>query len=234
MTDTSSPIAFEIDGDVAVVTLDDGKANAVSHELIRRLHEVLDETADARAIVIVGRPGRFSAGFDLAVMGRGMEAATELVGSGGKLLMRIFGFPRPVVAACTGHAIAAGALLLLATDTRIGAEGAFKIGLNEAAIGMPLPHYAVELARDRLAPTHYTRSTLQAEIYDPVGAVAAGYLDQVVSADTVVAAAVAEGQRLGGLSTGAYAAIKESSRRAIVERTLASIDDDMRAFTVSG
>jgi enoyl-CoA hydratase len=234
MTDSPAPIGVEHHGDVAVVSLDDGKANAVSHDLVRRFHEILDDAADARAVVIVGRPGRFSAGFDLAVMGQGMEAATELVGAGGRLLMRLFGHPRPVVAACTGHALAAGALLLLSTDTRIGAAGPFKIGLNETAIGMPLPQYAVELARDRLAPTHYTRSAVQAEVYDPEGAVAAGYLDRVVDADSVVAEAVAEGQRLGSFSTGAYAATKTKSRQGIIERTLAGLDEDLRAFAASG
>lgn len=230
MTDVASPLTLELDDDVAILSLDDGKANALNAALMARFAEVLDEVADARAVVLVGRPGRFSAGFDLSVMNEGMEAATALVEAGARFLLRVFGFPRPVVAACTGHALAGGALLLLASDTRIGADGAFKIGLNETAIGMPLPAFALDLARERVAPLHFTRSVLQAEIYDPAGAVAAGYLDRVVSADDVVAEAVAEGHRLAALHTGAYAATKAASRQPLIDRALAGLEANMRAF----
>src|SRR4029450_7764580 len=107
----------------------------------------------------------------------------DLVSSGAELLLHLYGSPLPTVAACTGHALAMGALLLLASDTRLGADRPFKLGLNEVAIGMGLPGFAVELARERLSPRHFTESTIQARVYDPAGAVEAGFLDRVVAAD---------------------------------------------------
>src|SRR5690606_10325908 len=125
-------------------------------------------------------------------MTKDVESARALVAAGGRLLMRIFGHPQPVTVAVTGHALAAGALLVLACDTRIGADVPAKIGLNETAIGMGLPQYAVELATARLAPAHLTRAAVQAEVYDPAGALTAGYLDRVVPAAECETAAVEE------------------------------------------
>ncbi len=103
-------------------------------------------------MAIIGRDGKLSAGFDLTEMTAGIERTQALVGAGGHLLMRIYGHPQPVVLGVTGHALAAGALLCLSCDVRIGGDGPAKIGLNETAIGMGLPHYAVELAQERLNP----------------------------------------------------------------------------------
>ena len=141
--------------------------------------------------------------------------------------MRIYGHPQPVVVAVTGHALAAGALLTLACDTRIGADGPAKIGLNETAIGMGLPRYASELATARLSPAHLTRAAVQAEIYDPAGAVEAGYLDRLVPAAECEAVAVAEAARLGQYRTGAYSHTKSALRQATIDRVLAGLDDDM-------
>jgi enoyl-CoA hydratase len=138
--DAPAPVTCSIEDGVAVIRLDDGKVNVVSHRVIDLLHRQLDTAeGEARAVAIIGRPGKLSAGFDLTEMTAGIERTRALVGAGGKLLMRIFGHPQPVVLAVTGHALAAGALLTLACDTRIGADGPSKIGLNETAIGMGLP-----------------------------------------------------------------------------------------------
>lgn len=224
----SDPVTCTIEDGVAVLRLDDGKVNVVSHRVIELLHAGLDSAlADARSVAIIGRPGKLSAGFDLTEMTASIERARALVGAGGKLLMRIFGHPQPVVVAVTGHALAAGALLTLACDTRIGADGPAKIGLNETAIGMGLPVYATELAAARLSPAHLTRGAVQAEIYDPAGAVEAGYLDRVVAAEAAEAEAIGEARRLGQLSTGAYSHTKLALRSAIIDRVTAGIDDDM-------
>jgi enoyl-CoA hydratase len=222
-------VQVSIEDGVAVVRIDDGKANALSHSIIEALHGALDTaTAEARAVCFVGRPGKLCAGFDLSVMTAGADATRGLVGAGGRLLMRIFGHGQPTVVAATGHSLAAGALLLLACDTRIGADiPAAKFGLNETAIGMGMPVYGVELARARLSQSAFVRGLLQAEIYDPVGAVAAGYLDAVVPAEEVEAAAIAEARRLGVFRTGAYASTKTSSRGALIEQVLAGLDTDM-------
>jgi enoyl-CoA hydratase len=146
--------------------------------------------------------------------------------------MRLYLHPQPVVVAVTGHALAAGALLVLVCDVRIGADVPAKIGLNETSIGMPLPQFATELARDRLTPTALVRATLAAEVYDPVGAVRAGYLDRVVPVDEVVAAAIAEASRLSVYRAGAYARTKEVLRRPTVDRVQAGTSANLALFTV--
>ena len=225
MTDV---ISYRLDDGVAVITIDDGKANAVSHALLAELNAALDRAeAEARAVVIVGRDGKFSAGFDLAAMTASAESMRALVIEGAHLLMRLYGLGLPTVAACTGHALAAGALFLLACDERIGAEGNAKIGLNEVAIGMALPIFAVEMARDRLVKGQFGPATMGARIYDPAGAVLAGYLDEVVPPEAVVETALAAGHRLAALRTGAYARTKQTARAAGIAEILATLEADM-------
>jgi enoyl-CoA hydratase len=144
--------------------------------------------------------------------------------------MRIYGHPQPTVVAVTGHALAAGALVVLSCDTRIAADRDSKIGLNEVAIGMALPIYAVELARERLSKRFATRATVQGEVFDPAGAMAAGYVDSVVEVASCEAEAVAEARRLGQLARGAYGAVKQSMRQATIGHVLGSLDADMAAL----
>src|SRR3954451_12355674 len=202
MADTTAPdpVTCTIEDGVAVLRLDDGKVNVVSHAVLESLHAGLDQAlAEATAVAIIGREGKLSAGFDLTEMQAGIENTQRLVGAGGRLLMRLYGHPQPTVLAVTGHALAAGALLTLSCDTRIARGGPAKIGLNETAIGMGLPIYALELAKARLATSHLGRSTIQAEIYDPAGALAAGYVDRIVPAADAAAVAIQEARRLGQL-----------------------------------
>lgn len=229
MTD---PVQLSIEDGVAVVRLDDGKANAVSHALIDQVHAALDAAAsDATAVAIIGREGKFSAGFDLSVMTQGADATRGLVKAGGELLMRLYTHPQPTVAAVTGHALAAGALLCLACDTRIGsAELPAKIGLNETAIGMGLPWYGIRLGEARLSVHHRQRAVLQAEIYDMVGALDAGYLDELVAPDAVADTAIERARRLGQLPASAYSFTKRRLRHALAEDVLAGLDADMETM----
>ena len=220
---------YRVEDGVAVVRLDDGKANAVSHELIAELRGALDRAeSEASAVVIAGRAGRFSAGFDLATMTAGPDSARDLVSAGCELLLRIYLHPQPVVAACTGHALAAGALLLLASDRRVGAAGDFKIGLNEVAIGLRLPIFAAELARDRLSKRHFTQATILARIYDPHEACDAGYLDAVEDPERVVEVACAEARTLGALPARALGQTKSVVRGPLAAHIRATLEDDMR------
>jgi enoyl-CoA hydratase len=230
-TPTTDPVTYALEDGVAVLRLDDGKVNVVSHRLIEQVLSALDRAEEeATAVAVIGRPGKLSAGFDLAEMTAGPERTRALVTAGGRLLMRLYGHPQPVVVAVTGHALAAGALLALAGDTRIGADGPSKIGLNETAIGMGLPRFATELATARLSPAHLTRAAVQAEIYDPAGAVEAGYLDRLVPAADCEAAAIAEARRLGALSSSAYRHTKEALRAALVDRVLSGLEADMASL----
>lgn len=225
MTDA---LTTTVDGRVAVLTMDDGKANALSPDLVAALGEAFDRAeAEAGAVVLAGRPGRFCAGFDLSVMRQGGDATRGLVGAGADLFVRMWTSPLPVVAACTGSAVAAGALLLLSSDVRIGADVEARIGLNEVAIGLGLPVFAVELARARLDPRHLTAATVLARLTGAAEAVEVGYLDRVVAADDVVGEAVAEAERLAELPRGALALTKERLRGAAVSHIRASLAGDL-------
>jgi enoyl-CoA hydratase len=215
----------EIQNDIALIRMDDGKANAINFEMVAALNEALDKAeAGSKAIVLAGREGRFSGGFDLkAFASIGPEGVYKLLDAGAELLLRLYGGPLPVVAACTGHAIAMGVFILNACDTRLGAAGDYKIGANEAVTGMQLPVFAIELARDRLNPAHLTRAMVQGFIYDPAGSVEAGYLDMLADADKVEAKALAVAGQLAQLPGKAYAWNKKAVRKATLDRIRASL-----------
>jgi enoyl-CoA hydratase len=209
--------------------MDDGKANALSVPMIEALTAAIDRAEqEATAIVLAGRPERFCAGFDLRVMMSGPEAAKALLKQGADLLLKLFATPLPLVVACTGHALAGGALVALTADHRVGADGAFKLGLNEVAIGMPVPILAMELARARLVPTELTRATLLGQIYNPVEARAAGYLDEVVTAAEVLPSALATAGKLGQLSRTAFSATKVRLRGAVIEHIRSTFEEDVK------
>ena len=217
-------IDYTCTNDVALLSIDDGKANAVGHAFIDALNAGLDQaSAQAKAVVLLGRPGVFSGGFDLKEFQKGPQATEALVDKGARLLLRLFSHPQPVVAACTGHAVAAGGFLLLAADTRIGAAGAFKIGLNETAIGMTLPVFGLALAQARLSARYLTASVVQGELFDPAQAAQAGYLDTVVAVDEVRSTALARASALAQLPGAAYAGNKLAIREAVITQIRSSL-----------
>jgi enoyl-CoA hydratase len=216
-----------VEENIATLTIDDGKANAVSFQFLDEVNAALDQAEQDRAVTILtGRPGKFSAGFDLSVLSSGADAAATLVRNGALLCARLLGFPTPVVAACNGHSLALGALLLLSTDVRIGTEGNYKIGTNEVAIGMPLPHFGVEIARHRLPPTHFSRAVANAEIYTPQGAVEAGFLDVVVSEDELTETAMESARGLAKLDPAAYYATKRRAREQAIRTINEAIEKE--------
>ena len=216
---------YEQQGDVAILHFDDGRANVVGHDLITAMHQGLDRAEqEAGAIVILGRPGRFSAGFDLDELKKGPEAGTALVTAGAKMLLRLFSHPQPLIGACTGHAIAAGAFMLLSCDTRLGTAGDFKLGLNETAIGMVLPVFGLELAAARLSKRHLTAAAIQARLFNPEQAVDAGFLDLVVSEDELVQRSVEAAAQLAQYPAEAYAGNKLAIRASSIERIRQSLE----------
>jgi len=231
----SECVRSEFDDGVAVAILDDGKANAISFDLVTALHGHLDlAERESAPVQISGRPGVLSGGFDLAVMRGGAEDVRRLVMAGADLFVRFLEFPHPIVVAATGHAIAAGALMLLAADARIGASGEFKIGLNEVAVGMTLPVFAIELARNRLSKRHFLRATSQAALYAPGAAVDAGFLDHLEAPDRLAAAAQAEAKRLGALPQPAFRASKQRLNGALAARIRDGLEADLEDLTGIG
>jgi len=232
---TGSRVSCELTDGVAVVRVDDGKVNAFSHEVVAAIDAALDEAlaADARAVALLGRPGRFSAGFDLDTMRSGPDAARDLLRVGAELALRLYRYPAPVVMGCTGHALAMGAILLLAGDLRIGARGTFKIGMNEVAIGMPVPRFAVELAEDRLSNRHRTAAVALARVTDPDAALEAGYLDEVVAPEEVETVTVTRATELAAtLRPVAFRRTRDHLRAERAERIAAGLAADLERFTV--
>lgn len=212
---------------ISVITMDDGKANAIGLAMLEALNACLDQAErEGEVLVLTGRPGRFSAGFDLKFMASAQpEDVRRLVNGGGRLAMRLFTAKMPVVIASTGHAIAMGAFLLLGGDTRISARGAYKIGANETVNGMTLPGFAVELPRARLNPMYLTESLVQARFYTPDEAVPVGWIDRVVEPEDLLDAAMEEATRLKAIANGAYAGNKRLVRQPAIDAIMPTLAD---------
>ncbi|MCV2886378.1 crotonase/enoyl-CoA hydratase family protein [Aestuariibacter sp. AA17] len=212
---------------VAVITLQNGKVNAISHALLDELNAALDKVEEAGVVLVIkGQAGMFSAGYDLATMKESPEAAKKLVQRGSSLTLRLLAFPTPVIAACTGHAVAKGAFILLASDYRLGVDGDFKIGLNEVAIGMTMHHAGIELAKGRLAPVYFNRSVLCAEMYSPEHAVDAGFLDRIVPAEAMDVAIEQIVNFMSQLNMKAHHQTKLKARKPLLESLANAIELD--------
>lgn len=226
-------VSYEQRGAVALLRMDDGKANALSSAWVAAMGAALDRAERvAKAVVLLGRPGRFSAGFDLKVMMSSPDAARALVLEGGALMLRCLELRLPLVTAATGHAIAGGVLLLATGDVRLGAAGDFKLGLNEVANGMPVPIFAHELARMRLDPRALEESVLRARMYSPDEAARVGWLDRVVPADALESAALAEAEALAVLPQPAYGTSKRSVRAAMIAHVRDTMASNLESFRI--
>lgn len=203
---TKSSVRTE-DG-IAWITLDDGKVNAISTAMIAEIDAALDAAESAGDVVVLqDRQGIFSAGFDLAAFRSGQEATVALLTAGARLIVRLLLFPRPVLTVCAGHAYPAGAFLMMSADVRFAADGPFKIGMNEVAIGLTLPYFAVELARHRLTPPGFARVTTGG-LFPPEEARGFGYVDRVLAPDALADAVREEALRLRALDMPSFAATK--------------------------
>ncbi len=224
-------VNYTVEKEVAVLSMDDGKVNAMSFAMMGELDHALKRAAEEdRAVVLAGRPGVFSAGFDLRVMKSGPEGVRRMVKAGMELKAAFFNYPRPAVIACTGHALAGGAVWLLMADTRFGATGDFRIGMNEVAIGMAMPKAVSVIAEERLSRRYYSRSILEAEIYDPAGALDAGFLDRLASPETVVEAAIIHAAKLGSYPKDAYAETKSSLRKELTAKSLFILEEELASM----
>jgi enoyl-CoA hydratase len=228
----SDLLTYSREDRVASITLDDGKVNAFSIPMLRELHAALDQAeADGAVVVLGGREGYLSAGFDLGVFREEPERLPEMLRLGATLCERLLSFPTPVLVACSGHAIAAGSFPLLAADARIGVEGPFKIGLNEVRIGLTMPLFVVELARYRLAPAHFDRAAVSAVMYEPEDAVDAGFLDRVAPPADLPEACAEVAAELTGLNPDAHAATKLRARGGALTALRAAIDAEFPAVS---
>lgn len=224
-------INVDIDNNVHTIRLNNGKVNAISHQVISEINQALDQAEQEKAVVILtGRVGMFSGGFDLNTMKSGPESAIALVTEGSKLARRMLAFPTPIIGVCTGHAIAKGAFLLLCCDYRIGCAGSFKIGLNEVFIGMTMHNAGIEIARNRIPQNYLTRSVINAELFDPQTAVLAGFLDQVVAEDELNNTAQSVAKHMQTLNMTAHHGTKLKERQLILDSIDAAIEIDAKSI----
>lgn len=220
-------VTYRFEAPVATITMDDGKVNAMSAQMLSEINAALDQAAADRAVVVLtGRGGVFSAGFDLTVLRAGGPEAIAMVRGGFELAERVLSFPTPVTIACTGHAVAMGVFLVLSGDYRIGAAGPHKITANEVAIGLTMPRAAVEICRQRLTPAAFNRAVILAEAFSPDTAVAAGFFDQVVEASAVHDVARDMAVALSKLDLDAHAASKLRARDQTLKAIRAGIEAD--------
>ena len=220
-------VAYSLTDGIATLTLANGKVNAISPDVILALNNALDRAVQDKAVVILtGANGILSGGYDLKVMMLSPQHAIDLVAAGSTLARRMLAHPFPIIVACPGHAVAKGAFLLLSADYRIGVQGPFNIGLNEVKIGMTMHQVGIALARDRLSAPVFQRAVINAEMFSPEGAMAAGFLDRVVSAEQLLAVAADVAQQLKGLNMTAHKKTKLKVRKALLDTLDAAIETD--------
>ena len=213
---------------VCIIALDDGKANALGSAIWAELTAALDEAEAADAIVIItGRDGMMSGGFDLKEMGDGPQDALELTSKGSKFARRLMAFPRPVIMAAPGHTIAMGAFLALACDYSMIKEGEFKVGLNETLIGMTMHNFGIEMGRYHLPKSYFNRCVINGEIFSPKGAMHAGFFDRVVPAEQWDMAIPMAGQMFKQVNPTAFKGTKLRSRKEIFKILDQAIEDDL-------
>ena len=218
-----------IEEGVANITLQNGKVNAISHQVIAELNQALDQAEEAKAVVVfTGQTGILSGGYDLKTMQKSMADAMALVTEGSKLTRRMLAFPTPIITACGGHAVAKGAFLLLCSDYRIGVKGAFKIGLNEVAIGMVMHHAGVEMARGRMPINYFNRSVINAEMFDPEQAVNAGFLDLLIEPEQLMATAKQVATQFKTLNMRAHHGTKLKVRKELLDAMDLAIELDAK------
>jgi enoyl-CoA hydratase len=232
MAGMSSLVSYALQDGVATLGMDDGKANVLSPAMLAALNDALDRAeADGAVVLLQGRPGVFSGGFDLKVLMAGGQPAVDMLLGGFELSARLLAFPRPVVMAATGHAIAMGAFLLLSGDHRVGPLGPYRFVANEVAIGLTMPWSAVEILRQRLTPADFSRALLLAEVYSGEDARRAGFVDALAEPDDVTTEATAAATRFAALDAGAHTGSKARARTATLTALRAAIEQDRGELT---
>jgi enoyl-CoA hydratase len=216
---------YQLDGSIATIAMDDGKVNVLSPAMQSDINAALDQAeTDGATVILTGRPGKFSAGFDLNTLTAGGADAIRMLRGGFELASRLLSFPRPVVMASSGHAMAMGFFLLLSGDYTIGVDGPYKLVANEVAIGLPMPRPAIAIMRNRLTPAAFTRAAVLALSFAANDAVASGVLDRVVAEDELLPVALEVATTLSALDMNAHAITKGLARAATLDAIAAGID----------
>lgn len=227
----SSHVQFSYDGGISRIVMDDGKANVMSPALLGSLHEAFDTALEKDGLVVLSSGGKhFSGGFDLKVIREGTrEEKVTMLRAGAELALRILSFPRPVISVCTGNALPMGAFLLLCSDVRFASEGDYKISMNEVMIGLTVPHFAIEIARQRLTPAYFNRAVLLGEMYAPQEAAKAGFVDTVLPPSVLPGVVEQTLKGLSAIDFAAHAETKARARKGAIDAIRAAIDSELVA-----
>jgi enoyl-CoA hydratase len=227
----SERVTYRCEAGVATVSMDDGKVNVMSTAMLRELDAAFDRAKEDQAAAVVLRSGRkdiFTAGFDLKILAANDPVRSlEMVKAGAELALRLMSYPLPTIGVMEGHAFPMGTFLLLACDVRIAGRGRFRMGLNEVAIGISPPGFAIELARGRLHPAWLSRTVTLGEMYEPDDAAIAGFLDRVVSADAVEKTLHEVITAVRAIDAPSHALAKERLRRPTMAAMRAAIDSEL-------
>ena len=231
----ASLVTYQLNNGIATISMDDGKANAIGLQMLEELNAALDQAeADQAVVIIAGRPGMFSAGFDLKVFGGDPADQLKMLTGGARLSERLLDFPRPVIAACTGHAVAMGTFLLMSTDLRISVNEGARFHVNEVQIGMTVPHFALEVCKQRLSPAYLHAAAVTAHPYGPAEALTAGFVDAIVPAAELAATVQALAERMKGLIASSFVATKRRLRKATMAAMATAIEADIADWIALG
>jgi enoyl-CoA hydratase len=225
----TKPATYSRSGPIGKIVMDDGKLNVMTVAMLSALHAAFDEAErDGTVVILTARGKAFSAGFDLKVFSDGSaHDMYTMLKLGAELALRLLSFPTPVIAACNGHALPMGAFLLMSSDVRIAAEGAYGIGMNEVAIALTVPRFAIEVARQRLTPAYFNRAVTTGQMFAPAEAAIAGFVDWTVPAADLESAAYDVAERLTKIDMPSHAATKRRAREPSIKAIRAMIDQDI-------
>ncbi len=226
----SNLVTYETRAGVAHITMNDGKVNVMSTAMLADLNAAFDRAekeADC-AILRSSRPGIFSAGFDVKVFAaNNPEHSLEMTKSGAELALRLLSFPMPLIGLLEGHAYPMGTFLLLACDIRIATEGPHRMGLNEVAIGITPPSFAIELARSRVHPAWLSRTVTLGEMYQQEDALTAGFIDRIVPVGRLEDTLAQLTKDLQGVHRPSHISAKERLRQPTMDAMRKAIDTEL-------
>ena len=224
MADSIATLSKE--NDISIIKLDDGKANAFSYDMLSHVNELLTKVPrDSGALVITGREGLFSGGFDLKTLATGdMEKITKMVQLGYRLLLELFSFDRPIVAAVSGHSIALGLFVTCSADYRIAIDGKYVCQANEVRNNMDIPTQIMEIIKARVNKKYFYPAVYHSDAYSVQESIEVGYIDEVVSEDQFMERVMEKAKELATLPHPFYANTKKTAQDDVRQKIADAID----------
>ena len=223
MTDSIATLSQE--NDISIIKLDDGKANAFSYDMLTQVNKLLSKVPrDSGALVITGREGLFSGGFDLKTLATGdMEKITKMVQLGYHLLLELYSFDRPIIAAVSGHSIALGLFVTCSADYRIAIDGEYVCQANEVRNNMDIPIQIMEILKARVNKNYFYPAVFHSDAYTVQDSIAVGFIDEVVPQAEFMDRVMDKAKELATLPHPFYAKTKESAQADVRQKILDGI-----------